>query len=133
MGTSVGWHFWHMDMKPILLATFLLALPAFAQPVVSPEVGTDARSRIVQRNVDKFGDALLGEVLPQVEKSYRVSTNRQPRAIAGLSMGGTEPLVVGLNHLDRFASVGAELGGGLRRAHERCLKGSSTWRMKVGA
>jgi enterochelin esterase-like enzyme len=66
-----------------------------------------------QRNVDKFGEALLGEVMPQVEKAYRVSTDRQSRAIAGLSMGGTESLLVGLNHLDRFAWIGAFSSGGL--------------------
>ena len=66
-----------------------------------------------RRNVDKFGDALFGEVMPQVEKAYRVSTDRQSRAIAGLSMGGTESLVTGLNHLDRFAWVGAFSSGGL--------------------
>jgi enterochelin esterase family protein len=66
-----------------------------------------------QRNVDMFSDALLDEVLPQVEKSYRVSPDRQLHAIAGLSMGGMESLVVGLNHLDRFASVGAFSSGGL--------------------
>ncbi len=66
-----------------------------------------------QRNVDKFGEALLDEVMPQVEKSYRVSTDRRSRAIAGLSMGGAESLTVGLNHLDRFAWVGAFSAGGL--------------------
>ena len=66
-----------------------------------------------QRNVDRFGEALLGEVMPQVEKAYRVSAERQSRAIAGLSMGGTESLVVGLNHLDRFAWIGAFSSGGL--------------------
>ncbi len=66
-----------------------------------------------QQNVDKFSEALLTEVLPQVEKSYRVLKNRSSRAIAGLSMGGTESLVTGLNHLDRFAWVGAFSSGGL--------------------
>jgi enterochelin esterase-like enzyme len=66
-----------------------------------------------QRNVDKFGEALLDEVMPQVEKSYHVSTDRRARAIAGLSMGGAESLTVGLNHLDRFAWVGAFSSGGL--------------------
>ncbi len=66
-----------------------------------------------QRNVDKFSDALLTEVLPQVEKTYRVLTDRRSRAIAGLSMGGTESLVTGLNHLDRFAWIGAFSSGGL--------------------
>lgn len=66
-----------------------------------------------QRNVDRFGQALLDEVIPQVEKNYRVATDRRSRAIAGLSMGGTESLVVGLNHLDRFAWIGAFSSGGL--------------------
>jgi enterochelin esterase-like enzyme len=66
-----------------------------------------------QRNVDWFGKALLDEVMPQVEKAYRVSTDQRSRAIAGLSMGGTESLAVGLNHLDRFAWVGAFSSGGL--------------------
>lgn len=66
-----------------------------------------------QRNLAKFSEALLDEVVPLVEKSYHVSTKRESRAIAGLSMGGTESLVVGLNHLDRFAWIGAFSSGGL--------------------
>jgi enterochelin esterase-like enzyme len=66
-----------------------------------------------QRNFDRFRDALLNEVLPEVEKSYRVSTDRNARAIAGLSMGGAESLFVGLNALNRFAWVGSFSAGGL--------------------
>ncbi|MGH9431612.1 MAG: esterase [Terriglobia bacterium] len=68
---------------------------------------------LVRRNMDKFGEALFTEVMPQVEKEYRVSTDRQDRAIAGLSMGGAESLYVGLNHLDRFAWVASFSAGGL--------------------
>lgn len=66
-----------------------------------------------QRSYQKFRDALLGEVLPQVERSYRVRTDRESRAIAGLSMGGAESLHTGLNALDRFAWIGAFSSGGL--------------------
>jgi enterochelin esterase-like enzyme len=66
-----------------------------------------------QRNMTKFRDALLTEVMPQVEKIYRVSTNRNDRAIAGLSMGGAESLYTGLNSIDHFAWVGAFSSGGL--------------------
>jgi enterochelin esterase-like enzyme len=66
-----------------------------------------------QRNYDRFRDALLTEVMPRVEKSYRVSKDRAGRAIAGLSMGGAESLFVGLNNLDKFAWVGAFSSGGL--------------------
>ena len=66
-----------------------------------------------QRNVDKFRETLLNEVMPQAEKAYRVSADRKTRAITGLSMGGTESLLAGLNTLDRCAWIGAFSSGGL--------------------
>jgi enterochelin esterase family protein len=58
-------------------------------------------------NVLGYTKILLEEVIPTVEKAYNVSKNREQRAIAGLSMGGAEALYVGLNHLDKFAWIGA--------------------------
>ena len=66
-----------------------------------------------QRNFDRFRDALLSEVVPLVETAYRVSKERSSRAIAGLSMGGSESLLTGLNARDRFAWIGAFSSGGL--------------------
>lgn len=66
-----------------------------------------------QRNLDKFRSALLGEVMPSIEKDYRVSTDPSSRAIAGLSMGGSESLFVGLTSADRFGWIGAFSTGGL--------------------
>ncbi len=60
----------------------------------------------VSRNTTLFSQALLTEVLPQVEKDYNVSARREDRAIAGLSMGGLESLTVGLSYPDQFAYVG---------------------------
>jgi enterochelin esterase-like enzyme len=58
-------------------------------------------------NITGYTKILLDEVMPMVDKAYNVSKNREQRAIAGLSMGGAESLYVGLNHLDRFAWIGA--------------------------
>jgi enterochelin esterase family protein len=66
-----------------------------------------------ERNFEKFSEALINEVLPQVESNYRVSKDREARAIAGLSMGGAESLLTGLNHLNRFGWIGAFSSGGL--------------------
>ena len=60
--------------------------------------------------VTGYAKILLAEVMPQVEKSYHVSTNRDQRAIAGLSMGGAEALYTGLNNLDKFAWLGSFSG-----------------------
>jgi enterochelin esterase-like enzyme len=71
----------------------------------------------IERLGVKIGDTVLiqraGEVIPQVEKTYRVSSDRTARAIAGLSMGGTQSLFIGLNTPDRFAWIGAFGSGGM--------------------
>jgi enterochelin esterase family protein len=65
------------------------------------------------RNIDRFRQALLTEVIPQVEAAYHVAKDRNSRAIAGLSMGGAESLMTGLNTLNQFAWIGAFSSGGL--------------------
>ena len=49
---------------------------------------------------------LFNEIMPYVEKSYRVLTGRDNRAIAGLSAGGGTTLNVGMRRLDMFAYLG---------------------------
>jgi enterochelin esterase-like enzyme len=86
----------------------------YGAPEIVSRAGPGLREpNLRQRNLDRFRDALLTEVLPEVEKYYRVARDRNSRAIAGLSMGGAESLSVGLNTLDRYAWVGAFSSGGL--------------------
>jgi enterochelin esterase-like enzyme len=66
---------------------------------------------------------LLTEVVPEVEKDYRVLRDRNSRAIAGLSMGGSESLDVGLNALDRFAWIGSFSAGGLSENFDAVFPG----------
>jgi enterochelin esterase-like enzyme len=54
----------------------------------------------------KFERDLLDCLIPAVQAKYSASTNREQRAIAGLSMGGGQSLNFGLTHLDTFAWVG---------------------------
>lgn len=65
------------------------------------------------RNFNKFREALLTEVMPRVESEYRIMKDRDEHAIAGLSMGGSESLLTGLNNLDKFSWVGAFSSGGI--------------------
>jgi enterochelin esterase-like enzyme len=54
-----------------------------------------------------FEKDLLNDLVPFIEKNYPVYTDRERRAIAGLSMGGGQSLNIGLGNLDKFAWVGA--------------------------
>ena len=56
-----------------------------------------------------FGDFdkdLIGSLIPHIEAKYSVRTDRESRALAGLSMGGGQSLNFGLGNLDTFAWVG---------------------------
>jgi enterochelin esterase-like enzyme len=53
-----------------------------------------------------FEQDLLADLIPYVESKYPVLTDREHRAIAGLSMGGGQSLNFGLGNLDKFAWVG---------------------------
>jgi len=53
-----------------------------------------------------FEKDLLNDLIPFIEKKYSVFTDREHRAIAGLSMGGGQSLNFGLGNLDKFAWIG---------------------------
>lgn len=81
--------------------------PASAAPVI-PAVGQP----------DPFVNDFVNDLMPYVEKNYRALTDRQSRAIAGLSMGGSQTLNIAIPHLEKFAYIGVFssgiLGGGGR-------------------
>lgn len=57
-----------------------------------------------------FGNILLRDIIPFVEKTFRVKTDRDHRAMAGLSWGGHQTFQITLTHLDQFAHIGAFSG-----------------------
>jgi enterochelin esterase family protein len=67
--------------------------------------------------INSFTLEFVDDIMPYAERRYRVLTDRQNRAIAGLSMGGSQTLDIAFRHLAKFAyigvfSSGAALGGG---------------------
>lgn len=95
--------------KPMLI---VMTLGYGAPEIVARNGGSLRDPGLRDRNYTRFRDALFNEVIPQIEKDYRVQPDRESRAIAGLSMGGAESLFVGLNAPDRFAWIGAFSAGG---------------------
>jgi enterochelin esterase family protein len=58
------------------------------------------------KNVVNFERDFLEDAMPLADALYRTRTEPANRAIIGLSMGGNQSLIIGLNHLDKFAWVG---------------------------
>lgn len=50
-----------------------------------------------------FSEEMVKCVIPFVESSFRVRTDREGRAIAGFSRGGGQSLFTAFSHLDKFA------------------------------
>jgi enterochelin esterase-like enzyme len=49
---------------------------------------------------------LLTEIIPYVEQTFRAVPDAKHRGIAGLSMGGLQAAIVGMNHPETFSTVG---------------------------
>jgi enterochelin esterase family protein len=60
---------------------------------------------------DEFAQDFLTDVMPLVEKRYRVLTDRAYTAIAGLSMGGSQTLNIAIPNLKRFGYIGVYSSG----------------------
>ncbi|MGD0156324.1 MAG: alpha/beta hydrolase-fold protein [Terracidiphilus sp.] len=57
-----------------------------------------------------FTEMMFTDLIPMVEKNYRVAPGRENRAMAGLSMGGMQTFTTGLQNLDKFAYLGGFSG-----------------------
>jgi enterochelin esterase family protein len=65
----------------------------------------DAAENKMQR--EGFLKDFLEDVMPFVDSKYRVYTDREHRAIAGLSLGGAQALAIGVTHIDLFSRIAA--------------------------
>lgn len=59
-----------------------------------------------QRYAGKFEEHLVKDVVPFIEKNYRVLTGKDNRAIAGLSMGGAHTQTITNNNPGMFGYIG---------------------------
>jgi enterochelin esterase family protein len=60
---------------------------------------------------DEFEEDFSGDLMPYAESHYRVYTDKAHRAIAGLSMGGSQTLNAAFATLDKFAYIGVFSSG----------------------
>jgi enterochelin esterase-like enzyme len=58
---------------------------------------------------------LVNDLMPFIDKTFRTYTDRNNRAMAGLSRGGSQTWTTVLNNMDKFAWMGGFSGGGLPR------------------
>ena len=58
-----------------------------------------------------MAEELFTDVIPLIEKEYKVYTDQHHRAMAGLSMGGGQSFYIGLKNVDQFDWIGSFSSG----------------------
>lgn len=79
--------------------------------VVMPNGSIRAQKRDMSDQMRNFTDDMMQSVIPFVESNYRVLTDKDHRAMAGLSMGGIQTLECTLENYDKFGYVFVLSGG----------------------
>lgn len=77
------------------------------KPFGSPEM-----MKAMQDMSAAFEDDMAQVLIPFIDSTFRTLSDRDHRAMAGLSMGGMQTFQITLNHLDRFSYIGGFSGAG---------------------
>jgi len=77
------------------------------KPWGSPEMLKDMQDMSVV-----FEDDVTQALIPYIDSTFRTLSDRDHRAMAGLSMGGMQTFQITLNHLDQFSYIGGFSGAG---------------------
>ena len=80
-------------------------------PGQRPRMGGAGFAQMARRMGGAFEEVLIKDIIPMVEKNYRVIADSEHRAMAGLSMGGMQTHGITLNNPKTFAYVGIFSGG----------------------
>ena len=91
--------------------------PQGPRPQGAPQGGARPRmsgadfAKMARRMGGAFEEVLIKDIIPMVEKNYRVVADAEHRAMAGLSMGGMQTHGITLNNPTTFSYVGIFSGG----------------------
>ena len=86
-----------------------------APPSAAPPVVVNGAIRVGGRpgGMNAFGEVVIKDLVPFVDKTFRTIADRDHRAIAGLSMGGNQACQIALGNLDTFSWLGMFSGTGI--------------------
>lgn len=74
--------------------------------IIMPDANTGRRGYFNDVRGDwNYEDFFFTELMPAVEKQYRIKSEKRFRAVAGLSMGGGGSFVYGMHHPELFSSA----------------------------
>jgi enterochelin esterase family protein len=77
-----------------------------------PPSGGGSMPTDFRRMFGALEEVFIKDLIPMIDATYRTKTDRENRAMAGLSMGGMQTFNITLANLDKFAYIGGFSGAG---------------------
>jgi enterochelin esterase-like enzyme len=102
---------WATQGKTDLIMDNLIAEKKAIPMIVVMVDGNMPSKAFGEETLQLFEKELKQNVIPFVEKNYRVKAEPDSRALAGLSMGGIQTLYVGVKNFDMFSYLGVFSSG----------------------
>ena len=105
---------------------------AGAAPAAPPAGGRGAPGTL---SPSAFESVVIDDLIPYIDRTFRTLTDRDHRAMAGLSMGSNQALQITLRNLDKFSWLGffsgATVSGDLDTAYNGVLKNAADFNKRV--
>ncbi|HTY24985.1 MAG TPA: alpha/beta hydrolase-fold protein, partial [Desulfomonilaceae bacterium] len=111
---------WSAQGKANLILDNLIAAKKAVPMIIVMDNGYAARPSMAPQGIETaprgpgafsvFQEVLIQEIIPMIDDAYRTLSDREHRAMAGLSMGANQAIQLAMNNLDRFSSIGAFSG-----------------------
>jgi enterochelin esterase-like enzyme len=79
------------------------------------------------KTAEMLEQVYIKEIIPNIDISFRTIAKKENRAMAGLSMGGLQTMLIGMNHLETFSYFGFFSGaifGGIMDDPRTAFKGT---------
>ena len=102
---------WATQGKTDLILDNLIAAKKAVPMILIMVDGNFPLNGFSEESLRVFEKELKQSIIPFVEKNYRVKTEAQYRALAGLSMGGIQTLYAGVRNTDMFSYLGVFSSG----------------------
>ncbi len=81
--------------------------PSYRDSELTPNIGKSTEESYDDGHGAYFSDFVCGTVVPFIEENYHVYTDPAHNAICGSSSGGIESFYIGMEHPDKFGTIGA--------------------------
>ena len=98
----------YSDFKAIVVGIATPEVSRYRE--LAPDLGTpraEVADEYQTRDGNVFCEFVVNTVVPEIEKRYNVYTDPEHNAVSGSSLGGLESFYIGMEHPEKFGSIGA--------------------------